>query len=207
MRIGIIGAGSVGQAVGGLLARAGHEVQISWSSTAARLRAATENVGFGATSATPADATLGAEVVVFAPRFEHIDAAVKAAGSFEGKIVIDTSNPYNPQRDGFVDLGEQTVAQFVSARLPGARYVRGFTTIPTDTRLPELAGRSGSDRVVVPLSGDDSAAKAIAAGLVRDAGFAPVDLGTRADSGPQDPGGAFYGNEIRLADVPSLPRL
>jgi len=156
---------------------------------------------------TPAEATLRADVVVFAPRFEHIDAAAQAAGSFEGKIVIDTSNPYNPERNGFLDLGDQTVAQFVSARLPSARYVRGFNTIPTETLLPELAGRSGPDRAVLLLSGDDSAAKAIAAGLVRDAGLEPVDLGTRADSGSQDPGGDYYGKEIHLADVPSLPRL
>lgn len=96
--------------------------------------------------------------MLFAPRFEHVDAASQAAGSFAGKLVIDTTNPYNPERDGFLDLGEQTAAQFVSARLPGARYVRAFNTLTTEF-LAESAKRTGADRVVIFLSGDDSDVK------------------------------------------------
>jgi hypothetical protein len=46
--------------------------------------------------------------VLFAPRFEHINAASQPAGTFAGRAVIDTTNPYLPERDGLVDLGEQT---------------------------------------------------------------------------------------------------
>lgn len=206
MRIGIIGAGGIGQTVGRLLAEAGHDVLVSWSSTDARLQLAAEHIGFGARTATPAEAVAHADAVLFAPRFEHVDAASQAAGSFADKLVIDTTNPYNPERDGFLDLGEQTAAQFVSARLPGARYVRAFNTLTTEF-LAESAKRTGSDRVVIFLSGDDSAAKTTAASLVRDAGFDPVDLGAVADSARQEPGGDYYGEEFHLADIPTLPRL
>ena len=204
--VAIIGAGAIGQTIGHLLARAGYPVVISWSSSDQRLRRAAENIGFGARSATPAEAVAQAGAVIFAPRFEHIDAASRAAGDLTDKILIDTTNPYNPQRDGVVDLSGQSPAEHVRSRLAGARYVKGFNTL-TATFLRGSAGRVGPDRVVVFLSGDDLEAKQAAALLVRAAGFDPVDLGTIADSHRQSPGGDLYGEEYRLADVPTLPRL
>jgi hypothetical protein len=140
MRIGIIGAGAIGQTVGRLLAQTGHDVLVSWSSSDARLHLAAEQIGFGARTATPTEALTHAEVVLFAPRFEHIAAASQAAGSFEGKIVIDTTNPYDPERDGLLDLGQLTAGEFVSARLLGARYVKAFNTL-TAGFLADSAGR------------------------------------------------------------------
>lgn len=206
MRIGIVGAGGIGQAVGRLLGAAGHELLVSWSSSEERLQLAAERIGFGARAVTPAQAVKGADAVVFSPRWEHIEAAIEAAGSWAGKVVIDTNNPYNPARDGYVDLGEQTAAQYVSARLPGARYVKGFSTLTTDV-LAGAAGRTGLDKLVGFLSGDDADAKTIAAGLIRDAGLEPVDLGAIADSASIDPGGEYLGTELHLADVGDLPRL
>ncbi|MGH3798552.1 MAG: NADPH-dependent F420 reductase [Pseudonocardiaceae bacterium] len=202
MRIGIIGAGGIGRTVGRLLADAGHEVLVSWSSSNARLQVAAEQIGFGARATTPAEAVRHADVVLFAPRFEHIDAASRAAGTFSGKVVIDTTNPYNPERDGVVDLGDRTAAQFAAARLPAAHYVKGFNTL-TSGFLAESAHRTGSDRVVIFLSGDDPQAKTAAASLAHDLGYAPVDLGALAGSARQEPGGEYYGEEFHLADVPA----
>lgn len=206
MRVGIIGAGTIGQTVGRLLAEAGHELLVSWSSSDARLQLAAEHIGYGTRTATPADAVRHADAVLFAPRFEHVEAASEAAGPFGGKVVIDTTNPYNPERDGVLDLGSQTAAEFVSARLPGARYVKAFNTL-TAVFLAESARRTGADRVVIFLSGDDSDARTIAATLVHDAGFVPVNLGSLADSARQEPGGDYYGEEFHLSDVPTLPPL
>ncbi len=172
MRIGIIGAGMIGQTVGRLLVEAGHDVLVSWSSSDARLQLAVEQIGSGARAAMPRPAVRHAEAVLFATRFEHIEAASQAAGPFEGKVVIDTTNPYNPERDGLVDLGGQTAAQFANARLPDARYVKAFNTL-TSGFLAESAHRTGSDRVVIFLSGDDGYAKtttAIVLGLTCAAG-------------------------------------
>ncbi len=123
-----------------------------------------------------------------------------------GKVVIDKTNPYNPERSGLLDIGKQTAAEHVSARLPRARYVKAFNTL-TAGFLAESAGRTGDDRVVIFLSGDYGDAKTTAATLVHDAGFAPVDLGTLAGSARQQPEGDYYGEEFRLTDVPALARL
>lgn len=68
MRIAIIGAGAIGQTVGRLLAAAGHDVVVSWSSSQARLQLAAERIGHGAGSATPVEAVRHAEAVLFAHR-------------------------------------------------------------------------------------------------------------------------------------------
>jgi predicted dinucleotide-binding enzyme len=78
-------------------------------------------------------------VVLFAPRFEHVDAARKSAGSLACKVVIDATNPYNPARDGLVDLAGQTAAQFVSAHVLGARPVS--RRAPPETVLSASAWR------------------------------------------------------------------
>lgn len=206
IRVGIIGAGAIGRTIGRLLSDAGHDVLVSWASTEDRLRAAAMQIGAATRIGTPEDAVGHGEAIVFAPRFEHVGAASEAAGDFAGKVVIDTTNPYNATRDGLVDLGEQSSGRFVSAQLRGARYVRGFNTL-TSGFFAESAGRTGADRVVVFLSGDDAGAKDIAARLVSDAGFEAVDLGALDDSARQEPGGEYYGEEFQLGDVAGLPRL
>jgi predicted dinucleotide-binding enzyme len=71
----------------------------------------------------------------------------------------------------------------VRVRLPGARYVKGLNTL-TVGFLAESSKPTDSDRVIVFLSSDDDEAKRVAATVVRDAGFEPVDLGRVADSAP-----------------------
>jgi hypothetical protein len=72
----------------------------------------------------------------------------------------------------------------------------------TSSFQAKAAGRSGDERVVQWLCGDDSAAKEVVAGLIEDAGFVPVDLGGTAGcavmEAPRRPG-AVYGEEYRLA--------
>lgn len=203
MRIGVIGAGSIGRTLGALLRTAGHEVMLSWSSTPDRLAQAAAEVGAGARTGTPEQAVAFADTVLFAPRFEHVTAARDAAGSLADVIGIDTTNPYNPQRDGVVDLDGLTAGQHVAGLLPGARYVKGFNTL-TSGFLAEAAGRVGAHQAVVLLCGDDAPAKRVVGGLVRELGFAPVDLGGLAESARQEPGGDLYGEELHVADLPDL---
>jgi 8-hydroxy-5-deazaflavin:NADPH oxidoreductase len=94
------------------------------------------------------------------------------------------------------------VAEFNSARMPGARYVRGFNTL-TSSFQAEASSRPGDERAVLFICGDYPAAKGIVAKLIEDAGFAAVDLGSSADAAvmeaPRRPG-SVYGEEYRLAE-------
>lgn len=95
----------------------------------------------------------------------------------------------------------QTAAAFNAARMPGARYTKSFNTL-TSAFQAETARREPC--VVQWLCGDDEAAKTAVAGLIRDAGFAPVDLGGTAGCAVMEAprrAGAVYGEEYRLGEA------
>jgi 8-hydroxy-5-deazaflavin:NADPH oxidoreductase len=199
VRIGVIGAGRIGGGAARLLARAGHEVLLSFSRDPERLRAQAEEVG--AKAGTPAEAAAFGDVVILAVPWPAIDEAIEQAGSLDGKVVIDTTNPYG--RGGWEIPEGRTSTQVNQERLPGARVVKSFNTLTAGFQQ-EAAGRTGAERVAMFLAGDDAEAKTLVAGLIEDAGFDPVDLGTAAESAileaPRRPG-AVYGEEYRLEDA------
>ena len=199
MRIGVIGAGRIGGGIARLLARAGHEVLLSFSRDSERLRAQAEEVG--AQPGTPAEAAAFGDVVVLAVPWPAIDEAIAQAGSLDGKVVIDTTNPFG---SGGWEIPEgRTSTQVNQERLPGARLVKSFNTL-TAAFQQEAAGRTGPERVAMFLAGDDAEAKAVVAGLIDDAGFDPVNVGTAAESeileAPRRRR-AVYGEEYRLEDA------
>jgi 8-hydroxy-5-deazaflavin:NADPH oxidoreductase len=199
MRIGVIGAGRIGGGAARLLARAGHELLLSYSRDPDRLRAQAEEIG--ARAGTPAEAAAFGEVVILAVPWPAIDDAVAQAGSLDGKIVIDTTNPFGA--GGWEVPEGRTTTQVNQERLAGAKVVKSFNTLTAGFQQ-EAAGRTGAQRVAMFLAGDDPEARRVVAGLIEDAGFDPVDAGTAAQSeileAPRRPG-AVYGEEYRLADA------
>jgi 8-hydroxy-5-deazaflavin:NADPH oxidoreductase len=194
MRIGVIGAGRIGGNAARLFAKAGHEVLVSFSRDRAKLEALAAEIGGRA--GTPREAVQFGEVVMLSVSWTLIDDVLAGAGPFDGKVVIDTTNQFG--RDGWEDLGGRTAAQINAARMPGARYTKAFNTLTSGFQA-EAAGRTGPDRVVMFLCGDDEEAKRIVSGLIDDAGFTPVDMGGIADAAPMEAPrreGAVYGEEI-----------
>jgi 8-hydroxy-5-deazaflavin:NADPH oxidoreductase len=199
VRIGVIGAGRIGGGIARLLARAGHEVLLSFSRDPERLRAQAEEIG--ARAGTPAEAAAFGDVVVLAVPWPVIDEAIEQAGSLDGKVVIDTTNPFG--HGGWEIPEGRTSAQVNQDRLAGAKLVKSFNTL-TAAFQQEAAGRTGPERVAMFLAGDDAEAKAVVAGLIDDAGFDPVNVGTAAESeileAPRRRR-AVYGEEYRLEDA------
>ena len=99
MRIGIIGSGNIGGAVGLQWAKAGHEILFS-SRHPEELTELVEQAGPRARAGLPAEAAAFGEVVLIAVPY----AATPQVGRdhsplMQGKVVIDCGNPY-PRRDG-----------------------------------------------------------------------------------------------------------
>jgi predicted dinucleotide-binding enzyme len=199
MRIGVIGAGRIGGNAARLFARAGHEVLVSYSRDPERLEALAADIG--ARAGTPREAAQFGEVVMLSVPWRLVDEVLADVGSLDGRIVIDTTNQFGP--GGVEDLGGRTAAQLNAARMSGARYTKAFNTL-TSGFQERAAGRTGPDRVVMFLCGDDPEAKRIVAGLIDDAGFTPVDMGGTADAAafeaPRRPG-AVYGEEVHEAEA------
>lgn len=200
MEIGIIGTGRIGGGLARQLAGAGHELKLSFSRDPGRLAELASELGAGVTVGTPAEAVDFGEVIVISVPWGVLPQALEQAGSLAGKIVIDTTNQFGPPP--LPPKGE-TAAHFNAARMPGARYTKCFNTL-TSAFQAEAAGRQGEERVVQWLCGDDAKAKEIAAGLVEDAGFVPVDLGGTAECSVMEAprrDGAVYGEEYRASDA------
>lgn len=202
MRIGVIGAGRIGGNAARLLAQAGHEVFLSFSRDQDKLEALAAELGGEA--GTPREAAGFGDVIIFSVPWRLIDDVLAETGSLAGRIVIDTTNQYG--KDGLHELGGQTAAQHNAARMPGARYTKAFNTL-TSRFQAEAAGRTGPDRVVMFVCGDDAEAKQIVSGLIDDAGFTPVDVGGTADAAimeaPRRPG-AVYGEEFHEEDAQAI---
>jgi len=179
MKIGFIGSGNIGGAIGELLAKAGHEVLFS-SRNPDNLKPLVVRVGARARAGTPQEAIAFGDVVFLGVPYSSMpQIGQDYAGALKGKIVLDAGNP-NVRRDG--PIAEAAVAKgaglATAGHLPGARIVRAFNQLNFKVFLSE-AHRAG-DRVAVPLASDDSQALAVASQLVRDAGFEPVVVGPLA---------------------------
>jgi len=199
MKIGVIGAGRIGGGIARQLAAAGHDVTLSFSRDGAGLERLAREIGPLATVASPAEAATESDAVVVSVPWSVLPDALARTGSLAGKVVIDTTNQFGTPSppEG------QTAAQFNSVRMAGARYTKSFNTL-TAAFQAEVANRTGDDRVVQWICGDDAGAKALVSCLVEDAGFVPVDLGPNATcavmEAPRRPG-AVYGEEYRISEA------
>jgi 8-hydroxy-5-deazaflavin:NADPH oxidoreductase len=203
MKVGIIGAGHIGGGIARQLAGAGHEVLLSFSRDPQSLAALVAQIGPSATAGSPAEAAGFGEVVVISVPWNTLPQAIEQAGSLAGKIVIDTTNQFGGPP---LPAPGQTAAHFNAGRMPGARYTKSFNTL-TSAFQAQTAGRPGDEKVVQWLCGDDADAKQVVAGLIRDAGFVPVDLGGTAGCAVMEAprrAGAVYGDEYRAADAPAV---
>lgn len=200
MRVGIVGSGRIGGNAGILLARAGHEVVFSFSRDPGKLEALAAKAGNGARAGSPREAAEFGAVVVLSVPWGLIEGALEAAGGpkvLGGKILIDTTNQYGP--GGIQEVPDGTSAAEFNARRSGARLVKSYNTMTAGFQAA-AAGREGPDRVAMFYAGEDEEAKRVAAGLISDSGFEPVDAGGWSEvwilEAPRRDG-AVYGEEYR----------
>ncbi len=190
MKIGVIGSGRIGSTIGGLWAKAGHEVMFSDRDGETAKRAA-EAAGGKARAGSVNEAAAFGDAVLIAVPYGALPAVQKEVGDqLKGKVVIDPNNPI-PGRDG--DLGvkarEKGAGVSTAALLPGARVVRSFNSWGYSLMARE-ANRA-APRMAMPVAADDAAAKKLGLRLVQDAGFDAVDAGSLADSKAYDLGSSL----------------
>jgi predicted dinucleotide-binding enzyme len=173
LKVGVIGSGRLGGAVGGLLAKAGHPVMFS-SRHPDELKGLVEGLGPNARTGSVADAVAFGDVILVAVPYSAMpQIGSENAKGLANKIVLDASNPIIA-RDGDVAKAaqEKGVGEASAEHLKGARLVRAFNSFGAGTFTKE-AHRQG-ELLGVPIASDDAEALKVAARLVRDAGFEPV---------------------------------
>ena len=172
MNISIIGAGNVGTALAGSLARAGHTVTISASTPEHAVTAAAST---GATAvASTAEAIAASDVVILAvPPTALPGIALESGTSLDGKVVVDVANRPTPDPAGATDA----IAEELQKALPNAYVIKAFNTAFASRQADPQVGGILADGFV---AGDDAASKATVLGLVSSIGFRPVDAGSLA---------------------------
>src|SRR5215813_955320 len=180
LRIAIIGAGNVGGTLGVAWAKGGHEVVFGVRDAADRkLGDLLALTGGKARAASVRDAVVRAEVVALTVPWPAAEDALRNAGDLGGKILLDCTNPLEPDLSGLTVGHTTSGGEQVAAWAAGARVVKIFNT----TGFPNMANpeyREG--RSMMLYCGDDAQAKQVAAQLATELGFESYDVGPLSEA-------------------------
>lgn len=173
MKIAVIGAGNVGQALSTSFGRAGHQVVLTAASAESAAEIAAE-VGAAATGSNR-DAAQQAELIVLAVWYsEHESVAHEIRDVVSGKAVIDVSNPINADMTGLATDGGPSAAERLAQLLPGASVVKAFNTVFASIQAQPDVHAVTADTFV---AADDDQAKRRVMELAASIGLRPIDTG------------------------------
>jgi predicted dinucleotide-binding enzyme len=177
MRIGILGSGLMGGTLGTLFARTGHDVVFSYARSASKLKRLAREAGNHARAGTPGDAARDADALLLAVHWSRVDEVLEQAGDVSGKVIVSCVLPMNAGNTDLVVAHTSSGAEALARKAPRARIVSAFGTVPSEVLFGVFEARRKAKRPGLVYCGDDQGAKEVAATLIRDVGFEPVDAG------------------------------
>jgi 8-hydroxy-5-deazaflavin:NADPH oxidoreductase len=177
MRIGILGSGLMGGKLGTIFARAGHEVVFSYARSEAKLKGLAREAKGKARAGTPREAAQDADAVLLAVHWSRMDDVLKQAGDLSDKVVVTCSLPMNDDDTELVLGRTSSGAEELAKRIPKARVVSAFNTVPSEVLFGVYEARRKASRPSLVYCSDDPKGKERVASLIRDAGFDPIDAG------------------------------
>jgi len=177
MRIGILGSGLMGSKLGTIFARAGHEVVFSYARSEQKLKKLAREAGERARAGTPREAVQDAGAVVLAIHWSRLDDVLEQAGDLKSKVVISCSLPMNDANTELVVAHTSSGAEELAKKVPGAHVVSAFNTVPSEVLFGTYEARRKSRKPSLIYCGDHRRSKEVAATLIADAGFDPLDAG------------------------------
>lgn len=193
MRIGILGAGTVGGTLARAWAAVGHEIVVGTRDpNGERVRALLAELPAAGrpAAASIADAAEQADVVVLATPWEAAEETVRAAGDLGGKVLIDCTNPLGPNLA--LTVGHTTSGgEIVAAAATGARVVKAFNTTGFGN-MADAAYPATDAKAAMFVCGDDADARATTLALAEQLGFEGVDCGPLANARLLEPVAALW---------------
>ncbi|GAA0424699.1 NADPH-dependent F420 reductase [Streptomyces luteireticuli] len=177
MRIGILGTGGMASVLAEAWTRHGHHVLVGGRSLA-KARGIAERLGSGVEATAPEQVARVSDAVVVALAWEGIDHVLALAGadkgSLAGKAVIDCTNAVD-FASGLLRPPTGSAAEHIAERAAGGHVVKALHLFAGAGWLAPAP--TGQPRRTVAMCGDDEAALATAAGLIRDLGGVPAVIG------------------------------
>jgi predicted dinucleotide-binding enzyme len=178
-RISIIGTGNMARALGSRALAGGNAVEVI-GRDASKAGALARAIG-GATAETIGAAPAG-DIVILAVPYAHTVPLVRRFGNaLSGKVIVDITNPFNPDLTGLVTPEGSSAAQEIAKSAPtGAHVVKAFNTVFGHV----LAAHTPEDPrpLDVFVAGDDAEAKARVSLFVESLALRPLDVGGLASA-------------------------
>jgi predicted dinucleotide-binding enzyme len=176
MDVTIIGTGNMARGIATRSLAGGHTVTLL-GTDAGKAEALAAGLGGDVRSRRSGDPLRG-DVVVLAVWYQAVDDVLATYGDqLNGKIVVDITNPVDPDTYAPLTIPEGSVAAQIAAKLPAARVVKAFNTTFAGTLVE---GAVAGQPLDVFLAGDDEAAKDAVKQLAADGGLRPIDAGPLA---------------------------
>jgi predicted dinucleotide-binding enzyme len=177
MRIGILGSGLMGAKLGTIFARAGHQVLFSYARSNDKLETLARDARGNARVGTPAEAAKDADAVLLAVNWSQVDDVLKQAGDLSSKVIVTCSLPMDAGNTKLIVGTTTSGAEELARKLPRAHVVCTFNTVPSEILFAVFDAKHKKSHPSLVYCGDEPRSKQIAAELIRDAGFDPVDAG------------------------------
>lgn len=179
-KIGIIGAGFIGQACAQLFMQAGYEAMLSNSRDKKTLYSIASSIGCKIGSQQEA-ITFGDIVLVAIPFINYHSLPTDLLSN---KVVFDAMN-YYPDRDGHIEQLDQhqiTTSEMLAAHLKQSHIVKVFNAILAKDIVKDAKRDDEKNRRAIPISSNDEQAKQIAISLLTRTGYDHVDVGELSNS-------------------------
>src|SRR5208282_2764036 len=177
MRVGILGSGLMGGKLGIIFARAGHEVVFSYARSADKLKKLACDAKGKARAGIPREAAQDADAVLLAVHWSRIGDVLEQAGDLAGKVIVTCSLPMDTGNTKLIVANTSSGAEELTKKIARARVVSAFNTVPSEVLFGVYEARRKATRPSLVYCGDDESGKTVAAELIRDAGFDPIDAG------------------------------
>lgn len=176
MSVSILGAGNVGMALAGALTRRGEHVVIGVPDPAKHADAVAA-LGPRARLTTTADAIASGELVILAVPHAAVDGIARSVGDWQGRILVDATNPLAPGLAGLTVGTTTSAAEQLAAVAHGARVVKAFNTTGAEN-MADAHYPGGTP--CMPVCGDDAEARQRVLALATRVGFEALDFGPLA---------------------------
>lgn len=177
MKIGVLGSGKMGLALGAALARQGHDV-IFGTRDRARVSERLRERRLDAPVASHRDAVRVAQLVVLATRWEETESILAESAPFDGKVVLSCVGAEGEHGPIVLDAST-SAAEEIARWAPTARVVEAFNA--TYSEFVDLSPQPPGAPTVL-YCGDNSDAKSTVRTIIEELGFDPLDSGPLANA-------------------------
>src|SRR5438876_3455711 len=149
----------MGGKLGTLFARTGQEVVFSYSRRAEKLERLAKGAQGNARAGTPRDAAQDADALLLAVHWSRMDDVLRQAGDLSGKVIVTCSLPMNADDTELVIAHSSSGAETLAKKVPDARVVCAFNTVPSEVLFAVFKDRDEADRPSLVYCGDDAPGK------------------------------------------------